>query len=146
MAIYGFGARFDEDVTDQFVQRGIACVGWKPEHAPPAHHLLQQVRDGDIVFIKSFTPQSGLTVKAIGIVTDDAIQRLEGLGWAVKVRWLWTGLEQFGKLDDKWPVRSVTLFEEHHPSVRKRLIELLIEQFPNSGAPVGPVERSVSER
>src|SRR4051812_24262765 len=117
MAIFGIGAHLDVgDVTDQFVASGVACVAWSEQEAPPAHAMLRQLRIGDIVFVKANTPQRGLSIKAVGIVTKPKIRKVATLGSCVSVRWVWTGNERIGKLKDKWPVRSVTLYEEHPPT------------------------------
>jgi hypothetical protein len=42
------------------------------------------------------------------------------------VRWVWNGEERVGRLDDKWAVRTVTIYEEHHPEVQARIMDLLL--------------------
>ena len=128
MAIFGFGAFFNhkEDVSEQFIDGNCACVGWSEEEAPPAHNILRLVRTGDIVFIKAFIPRGGsIMIKAVGIVTEGKVRNYS-LGDGVPVKWVWTGKECIGKLDDKWPVRGVTIYEEHHPVVQEKIIELLL--------------------
>ena len=130
MAIFGIGAQFEEDVSQEFLKRGCACVGWDEDTAPPAHGILRHLRTGDIIFIKSFAPQVGLTVKAVGVVTEGRVRSYPGIEsgdrLGVPVRWVWDGEVRIGKLEDKWPVRSVTIYEEHHPVVQSRVIELLL--------------------
>jgi hypothetical protein len=127
MAIFGFGATYDgEDVSDRFVAAGMACVGWSEDDAPPLHNILRHIKIGDIVFLKSFAPQVGLTIKAVGIVTGREPVEREHLGWGVPVRWVWQGEERIGQLEDKYPVRSITLFEEYNPTVQEHVIELLL--------------------
>ena len=89
--------------------------------------MLRQLRTGDIVFIKSFTPSTGLIIKAVGIVTEGKVKEINDLGACVQVKWVWQGEERIGKLDDKWPVRSVTIYEEHHPIVQLKIIDLLLK-------------------
>jgi hypothetical protein len=129
MAIFGIGAHYGVDVSGDFLEQGCACVGWKEEEAPPAHGILGHLRTGDVIFIKSFAPHVGLTIKAVGIVLEGKVQEYPGLRMGVPVRWLWIGEDRIGKLDDKWPVRSVTIFEEHHPKVQARVLELLLSQW-----------------
>ena len=127
MAIFGIGAHYDSDVSEDFLKRGCACVGWQEDEAPPAHGILRHLRTGDIIFIKSFAPQVGLTIKAVGLVLEGKVRDYPDLGSGVPVRWVWTGGEErIGKLDDKWPVRSVTIHEEHHPRVQAKVLELLL--------------------
>lgn len=127
MAVFGIGAHYDKDVTQDFLSGGFACVGWKEKDAPPAHAILRQLRTGDIIFIKSWNPQGGLTIKAVGIVSEGRVSDWS-LGSGVPVRWVWSGEVRIGKLDDKWPVRTVTLYEEQHPQVQSRVISLLLDQ------------------
>jgi hypothetical protein len=131
MAIFGIGAYYDDvgDVTEQFISGNLACVGYSKQDAPPAHSILHQIRIGDIIFIKSFTPNTGLNIKAIGIVTQDEVCEKGSLGSCIPVRWVWIGNEHIGKLNDKWPVRSVTIYEEKHPTVQARIVDLLLEHI-----------------
>jgi len=135
MAIYGIGAFFeaDDDVSTAFLQQGCACVFWREDEAPPAHSILRHMRAGDIVYIKTFSPQTGLTIKAVGLVTVGGVREYADvgghLGWGVPVIWAWTGNETVGRLDDKWPVRTVTLYEEQHPKVHTVVLELLRGQI-----------------
>jgi hypothetical protein len=131
MAIYGFGAMFggDTDVSGEFLRQGMACVGWSEQDAPPLFDILRNISNGDLVFIKSFNPQVGLTIKAVGVVTDRTIRQYPVQGQprqGVSVCWVWQGSDPVGKIDDKYPVRSLTLFEEHTPSVQSRVIRHLL--------------------
>ncbi len=128
MAIFGIGAHYDSDVSSQFLEHMCACVGWAEKDAPPAHGILRHIRTGDIIFIKSFAPHVGLTVKAVGVVTEGKVRPYPNLGAGVPVRWVWSGEERLGKLEDKWPVRSVTIYEEFHPDVQTRIIQLLLDK------------------
>ena len=126
MAIFGIGAYYHHDVSSDFLQQGCACVGWDPQDAPPAHAILHTLRTGDIIFIKTFTPNDGLTIKAVGLVREGRVRPIGSLGEGVPVRWVWNGEERVGRLDDKWPVRTVTIYEEYHPQIQNRVMELLL--------------------
>ena len=129
MAIFGIGAIYEKDVSNEFLKENIACVGWKENNAPPAHSILRHLKTGDIIFIKSFAPHVGLTIKAVGIVMEDKVQKHNNLGSCVRVRWVWKGEERIGKINDKWPVRSVTIYEEHNPKVQRKVLELLLNKI-----------------
>jgi hypothetical protein len=126
MAIFGIGAYYDRDVSADFLEHGCACVGWAEADAPPAHAILRHLRAGDIIFIKSFTPNEGLIIKAVGLVREGRVRSFSDLGDGVPVRWVWNGEERVGRLDDKWPVRTVTIYEEYHPEVQTRVMDLLL--------------------
>ena len=93
MAIYGIGAMYGgtEDMTEIFLEKGGAYLGWDREDAPYAHQLLHRISIGDIVFIKSYPPTSGLHIKAVGVVTEAAGGHPDSeLGMRVGVDWRWT--------------------------------------------------------
>ena len=130
MAIFGIGAYYHDrggDMSGDFLEKGCACVGWPKAKAPPAHAILRHLRAGDIIYIKAFTPAGGLTIKAVGVVRKGRVRRFGKLGDGVPVRWVWNGpKERVGRLDDKWPVRTVTIYEEYHPKVQTRVMDLLL--------------------
>ncbi len=116
-----------EDVTDIFVRDNIACIGWSYSDAPALHKMMANMKIGDIVYIKTHTPRQGLTIKVIGIVTDDKVTPVKGAGKAcVKVEWVWRGKEHIGKVQDRYNVRYNTLYEEYTPDVQKKVIDLLL--------------------
>jgi len=126
MAIFGIGAYYGEDVTNVFLKKKVACVGWEEENAPTLHRIMAHIKIGDIIYIKKYPPNEGLTIKAIGIVVDDKLTRISKVGEAcIKVKWVWKGDEYIGKIDDKYVVRTGTLYEEYHPDIQKKIINLL---------------------
>jgi hypothetical protein len=129
MAVFGIGAYYDgtTDMTDAFLSNGVACIGWPAHEAPPLHKLMGHIRMGDIVYIKAQPPNQGLTIKGVGIVTDDEVFRDTDLGEAcLRARWVWSGNEFLGHITDRYPVRSITLYEEFNPEIIRRVIELLV--------------------
>jgi hypothetical protein len=96
------------------------------------HNILHHIKIGDIAFIKSFNPQVGLTIKAVGIVTGREPQQVTDtdgdLGWGVSVEWVWQGEERVGLLQDRYPVRTITLYEEYNPDIQQRVIRLLLHR------------------
>jgi hypothetical protein len=136
LAIYGLGATFDyTDVSEEFVTQGAACIGWSEESAPSLYDMLRSIVNGDLIYIKTFRPQDGLTIKAVGIVTHRTIRKFPVLGRqrrGVTVRWVWQGTELLGKIEDKYPVRSITLFPEHAPEVQSKVIDLLLSALTPS--------------
>ena len=129
MAMFGIGATYDtEDVSADFLQNGLACVGWSYEEAPSLHLILRSVQVGDIVYLKSHPPNIGLIVKAVGVVEDSEVFRSEGHGEAcVRVNWVWQGPAiTVGHVQDRYNVRNNTLYEEWNPGVRIRILNLLL--------------------
>jgi hypothetical protein len=127
MAIYGIGASYgDIDVSPHFIKRGLACIGWDEKKAQPLHAMLRHFKIGDIVYIKSHPPSIGLIIKAVGVVVSVDLKMDKKLGTGIPVKWLWTGDERLGQLDDKYPVRNITLYEEFSRKIQTRVLKLLL--------------------
>ena len=131
MAIFGIGAFYDRDVSNEFITKGIACIGWNKNEAPTLHNILSILKIGDILYIKSHSPQVGLVIKGVGIVTDNKLKSYS-LGTGVKVKWIWNGYKEIGKiaeLDDKYNVRNISIYEEFNIFVQGLVISLLTEKI-----------------
>lgn len=128
MAIYGIGAFYDgtTDVSPEFTAQGVACVGWSVQDAPVLHRLLGHVKVGDIIYIKAHPPGRDLIVKAVGIVRDEEVRDYPQLGRGVQVRWIWRGNQTVREAhDEKYNVRSNTLYEEVSPVIQELILSLL---------------------
>lgn len=132
MAIFGIGTMYGatNDVSQKFIKKKCAYVGWDEDKAQPLHTILKHIKVGDIIYIKSHPPSIGLIIKAVGIVTSDNLKE-DDPGTGVPVKWLWTGEERLGQFDDKYPVRNITLYEEFNRKIQARVIKLLLSRFSN---------------
>lgn len=131
MAIFGIGAFYDVDVSEDFIEQNVACIGWSEKDASTLYNILRFLRVGDIIYIKSQPPQVGLIIKAVGVVTDNKLEKYQGLGTGVKMKWIWTGNEKLGKipeLDDKYNVRNNSIYEEFNRFVQDKVLSLLINE------------------
>jgi hypothetical protein len=132
MAVYGIGAMYGgtDDQTDNFIKMGVACVGWAPNDAPAAHAQMASVKAGDVFFIKSYAPNAGLHIKAVGIVTDATFRKItDTLGWGVSVRWVDMpgGRIAVGPVEDHSDyMRRGTLYEEFNQNIIKRVLDALV--------------------
>jgi hypothetical protein len=135
MAIYGIGAYYQEgntgtDMSEVFVNRGVACVGWDKKDAPAVHRVLEHIKTGDILYIKAHPPGRSLTAKAVGIVEREQVESFGDLGRGLYVRWLWTGAETWPEsTEERYNVRANTLYEEFSEVVQTRILDLLFSAF-----------------
>jgi len=129
MAIFGIGATYDRDVSNEFIDTGVACVGWDVTDAPALHEILRFLKLGDIIYIKSAPIGQGIRIKGIGIVQDNTLRQVPKLGTGVGVNWIWTGHENIGTIDDKYNVRNNTLYEEFNRDVQVKVLELLFSRI-----------------
>lgn len=73
MTIFGTGATYDRDVSNEFIT-DVSCVGWDATEAPALHEILRFLKLGDIIYIKSAPIGQGIRVKGIGIVRDNTLR------------------------------------------------------------------------
>jgi len=131
MAIYGIGAFYEEDVSDEFIRANIVGAGWSVRDAPELHQFVRSLKVGDIVYIKAFPPGSReIIVKAIGVIADDAIvddQNSNGIvSCGRNVRWVSTRQFALPQPIEKNNVRANTLYEEFHPLVQRQILARLV--------------------
>lgn len=122
MAIYGIGSHYGstEDMSQDFINNNCACVGWAQSDAPGLHRAISSIKIGDIIYIKSYPPNVGLIIRAIGIVTDNIARDYyfsANSGFGVGVKWIWVG-EGKVQFDDKYNVHRNTFYEEFIPEVQ----------------------------
>jgi len=127
MAIYAIGAYYDKDVSKSFISEDIAGSGWSKADAPELHQFIKSLKVGDIIYIKSVSPNSkDIHVKAIGVIIDDEFitsSKIVSAGRNIK----WVVIEKFKipKPKEKNNVRLNTLYEEFHPDVQKEILNKL---------------------
>ncbi|WP_286850429.1 MULTISPECIES: hypothetical protein [Sphingobacterium] len=123
MAIYGVGAYYDRDVSSDFINQNLVGVGWDATDAPELQDYFQSLKVGDIVYIKAAFGQNDITVKAIGIISDNIIIRNNGLvSTGRNVKWIFTQKFVIPRPQEKNNVRSNTVYEEFHPVVLQEII------------------------
>lgn len=113
-------------MTDVFWNENVACVGWDKRESPSLHNMIKHIKVGDIIYIKTYQPDRGLTIKAIGLVVEDNVLRIDNVGDAcLRMKWVWKGKELMGKIEDRYNVRRNTLYEEFNSEVQERVIDLM---------------------
>ncbi|WP_083490213.1 hypothetical protein [Stenotrophomonas daejeonensis] len=130
MAIHAVGARYGEDdVSQVFIDKGIVGTGWTKEQAPDLHEYFRALKVGDIVYLKSASSGSGITVKGIGVISDSQLLTATNTGETVKVgrNAIWLNTENFAlaKPPEKFNVRANTAHEEFHPDVQVEILKKL---------------------
>jgi len=131
MSTYGLGAMYNgtEDKIQEFINRRAAYLGWSETEAPFFHVLLRRINVGDFVFLKSYPPNRGLLIKAIGIVTEPQfIAGADELGARIGVDWRCVPDEPLvvGPVNDKADfMRRGSIYEELNPRLLRQITTLL---------------------
>jgi hypothetical protein len=97
---------------------GTVCL----DRAATEENTFHGIRNGDFIFIKAYTPQTGLDLKAVGVVRP-GLPLAEG--HCIPVEWVWAGDKHVSDLDDCCPLRSRTLYEEYNLAVQREVLDLL---------------------
>ncbi|WP_440110651.1 hypothetical protein [Paenibacillus sp. QZ-Y1] len=133
MAIYGIGAMYERkyDKKKEFIQNNCACIGYDPYDAPALYKMLSKLKIGDFIYIKSLIGQSAksLTIKAVGIVTDDLIKERTGLGLGVSTKWIWEGEEKILLTERMYKnnVFNNALFEEYNFEIQSLVLQKVFD-------------------
>ena len=67
MAIFGIGARYEKDVSNDFILEECACIGWTQTEAGSLYEMLRRIKKGDIIYIKSYDYKNG-TVLILSLI------------------------------------------------------------------------------
>lgn len=124
MAIYGITAGRHELLLKELFQKSNLCACYKNMESPLEPFVLRQFGAEDVIFIKTFSPQSGLKVKAVGIVLPGIIPKSDFCD-RIPVQWLWKGNKVIDDLDDNCPDRNESIYEEFNPWVQREIMDLL---------------------
>jgi hypothetical protein len=128
MAIFAVGANYDgADVSQQFIDRGLAGVGWDHASAPELHQLIASLKVGDIVYIKAYAPNSpDIIVRAIGFVRDAVFLDSQATNDLVSagrnVEWRFRQELRIPKPTERYNVRLNSAYEEFHPEVQAQIL------------------------
>ncbi|HMW08730.1 MAG TPA: hypothetical protein PKL30_24935 [Leptospiraceae bacterium] len=130
MAIYGIGYNYNgnQDKSSEFISYNCVCVGWEKDEAPAVFKMLNQVRIGDYIYLKTRNIQNKtLIIKGISIVTEEGIKKFS-FGNGLSVKWIWQGSETFSLTDNaQFNVYNNTFYEEFHPEIQKLIVN---KSFP----------------
>ncbi len=123
MAVFGVGAYYEEDVSQDFINNGIVGTGWSETDAPELEEYFKSLKAGDIVYIKAAFGGNDITIKAIGIIKDNiVIKNSNHVTTGRNVKWLNTDKFVIKRPQEKNNVRSNTVDEEFHPKVLNEII------------------------
>jgi hypothetical protein len=115
-----------QDATDTFISEKMAYLGWTENEAPVLHDILAKIPVGSLIAIKSFTPQGGLTIKAVGIVSSSRLFQHPTYGPFRSVKWLSENRLEYGPTDDKMhSIRTGAIYYEINPVIVEAIVKLI---------------------
>jgi hypothetical protein len=113
------------DLLNDFIKNGEIYLTYDPEVGAHLDLELKNLPLGTLVALKSFSVQHGLYIKAVGLIKDLPSEK-PAHSSSRSVKWLWTGKNHFGRLNDKLDnMRSGAMYTELNPVVKNKIIELI---------------------
>ena len=122
-AIFGIGAYYEEDVSQDFIKNNLVGIGHRVEHAPELYQFMRTLKVGDVVYIKSVPrSNSDISVKGIGVIIDDKEVKVS---CGRNVKWVDTQKFCIPKPKETYNVRKNSIYEEFHLDVQRIILERL---------------------
>lgn len=133
MAVWGIGSCFEErkEQLDNFINGEFVCLGWRREEKPEYFKMLEEIKLGDIIYVKSyFIPTEPMTVKAICVVTETLRNSNSHNGYEqcdneIGVKWLSTNLNKKIPIDSMFKERKSSIFKESNSAIIRDILSLL---------------------
>lgn len=134
MSVYGMGSLFcgTEEQLDNFVNEGFVCIGWKKEDKPELYAILNNIKIGDIIYIKALPLNSKtMRIKAVGIVTtalktENTHHGYEECGNEIGIKWLKSNINKSINIDDSnINKRKGSLFVETNTDYIDKIISFI---------------------
>ena len=118
----------EESDAQGFIEKGMVCLPRLSDDKLNLHSTVSPIKNEDIVFIKHFTPQSSLHIKAIGVVHSDFPTESD-VDRCLPVEWVWRGEKVIEHFDEKTSMDGRSLYEEHDILVQREIIDLLPRKY-----------------
>ena len=124
-AFFGIDAQGSENL----LEHGALCIDDSHKGTSVFPNTFRSIRADDIVFIKQFAPQSGLTVNAAGVAMSGYATE-DDSGICIPVEWVWRGEQPIEIWGEEWnPHCSDALYEEYNIEVQRQIIDLMPGRF-----------------
>ena len=135
MTTYGIGYKYKdnrEDVSNQFLNRNIACMGHNPDEYLYYTNLYKEINDEDIIFLKTAPwKEQKLRIRAIGIATNPQPEQKGTIGYGIDVNWIKNFENNIKECnnpsDGGWHPRGGSIYKEYNPQIIKFINDLLQE-------------------
>lgn len=124
MAFFGI-----ESIQVQTVPEGTkggaeVCLLCEVQQDTPFHSYFQHIRAGDVVFLKEFTPKTGMEILAVGVVSPGSLVKNEAES-CVHVQWAWHGMQHAVAAEDHDDSRSRPIYEEFDLAIQREILDLM---------------------
>lgn len=120
-----------ESVISEFIKYKGAFIGYNEDEYQPLFSHLREIKIGELVVIKAYSPSNGLYLKAIGLCISEEILNIPNLGKGRQIHWLWQGNVSLGIIRDGYTnMRTGTIYIERNIDVLKKVMALISTVVP----------------
>lgn len=113
----------DEHHTDSTLDHGLVCLDKSNEKEAVLLGTFRRIATEDVIFVKHYTPQTGLTVKSVGIVLSSFATE-DDKGICIPVEWIWKGEKFLEQLGEELIHCGEPIYEEFNILVQREIIDL----------------------
>ncbi len=118
----------DERHAEGDIGPGVVCMDKTDPEESGLLGTFRRIATEDVVFIKHYTPQTGLTVKAIGIVLSSFATE-DDKGICIPVEWIWKGDKFLEQLSEELLHCTEPVYEEFNILVQREIIDLVPDRL-----------------
>lgn len=108
--------------------RSVVCMEKSEEKEVALFNTFRRIRKEDVIFIKNFSHETGLSVKAAGVILSDYPTENDS-EICLPVEWAWKGEKLIDEFGEEGPLCSDSLYEEYNIWVQRKIMELLPGKF-----------------
>lgn len=121
---FGVAARNDRE----FFEHDMIALDKTRESEARLLNTFRGIQAEDVIFLKDFTPQSGLKVKAVGISLSSFASE-DDLEIRFPVEWIWMGEKFIDQANEELALCGDALYEEHNILVQREILDMLPSKF-----------------
>ena len=108
----------------KFLEHGMICLDKSRGAEARWLHTFRGMKTEDVVFLKSFTPQSGLKVTAIGLSLSSFADEND-VEICFPVEWMWMGEKLIEQANEELALCGNAFYEEHNIFSQRKIMDLL---------------------
>lgn len=113
----------DERYAEGDIGPGVVCMDKTDPAEAELIPTFRRIATEDVVFIKHYTPQTGLNVKAVGVV-QSSFATEDDKAICLPVEWIWKGDRFLEQLGEEQLHCAEPVYEEYNILVQREIIDL----------------------
>jgi hypothetical protein len=118
----------DAQGSEEFLNHGSVCMDKTTERETVLLTTFRGIRTEDIIFIKNFSPETGISIKAVGVVLSGLATENEST-LCMPVEWCWRGEKHIEVSSEEYSHCNDYIYEEYNIWIQREILQLLPKKF-----------------